>query len=88
MKATDWRVNSLLKALHRLLKDTPARRNYYEAVRTKDGPMPLKFCKTRRMEHRIVLERAWDVLPEMTKYVEAAQLKKFPDTKTKSFRYQ
>ena len=47
--------------------------------------MPLKFCKRRRMEQRIVLERAWDVLPEVIKYVKAAQLKKFPDTKAKSF---
>ena len=30
VEATDWQVNSLLKALHQLLKDTPARRDDYD----------------------------------------------------------
>ena len=48
MEATHWRVNSLLKALHHQLKDTPARRNYYEAVRTKDGPMPFEVLLDKK----------------------------------------
>ena len=86
VEVTDWQVNSLLKALHQLLKDTPARRDdYAEAIGTEDGPMPLKFCKTRWVENRIVLERALEVLPDMAKYIKAVEMKKFPDPKTKSF---
>lgn len=85
VEATDLQVNSLLKALHQLLKDTPARRDYYdEAARTEDGPMP-KFCKTRLVENRIVFERALEVLPDTSKYVKAVEMKKFPNPKTKSF---
>ena len=57
MEATDWQVNSLLKALHQLLKDTPARRDDYdEAVGTDDGFMSLQFCKARWMGNLIVLK--------------------------------
>ena len=47
--------------------------------------MPLKFCKMRWVENRIVLERALEVLPDMAKYIKAVEMKKFPDPKTKSF---
>ena len=47
--------------------------------------MPLKFCKTRWIENRPVLERALEVLTDMSKYVKAVESKKFPDPGTKSF---
>ena len=47
--------------------------------------MPLKFCKTRWIENRPVLERALEVLPDMSKYVKAVESRKFPDPGTKSF---
>ena len=57
VEATDWQVNSLLKALHQLLNDTPARRDDYdEAVGTNDRFMSLNFCKTRWRENLIVLK--------------------------------
>ena len=36
--------------------------------------MPLKFCKMRWVENRIVLERALEVLPDMAKYINAVEM--------------
>ena len=83
---TKWKLDSFLKALHQLLKNSPARReDYRKAVGSNDSPMPLKFCKTRWIENRPFLERALEILPEMSKYVKAIESKKFPDPGTKSF---
>ena len=47
--------------------------------------MPLKFCKTKWVENRVLFERALKVLPDMAKYVKAVEIKKFPNPKTKWF---
>ena len=49
--------------------------------------MPLKFCKTRWVENRIVFERALEVLPDMAKYIKAMEMKTFPNPNTKSFDF-
>ena len=71
--------------MHQLLKDSPARREDYVKAVGEDSPMPLKFCPTRWVENRPVLERALEVLPNMATYVKAVQERKYPNPGTKSF---
>ena len=55
--AVNWNVNSTLKALYRILKDSPARRADYSSV-TGSTLFPLKFCSTRWVENTSVAQRA------------------------------
>ena len=83
----EWKLESLLRALYQILKDSPARREGYgKAIESENSPMPLKFCKTRSVENIPLLERGLEVLPNMSKYVKAVEEKKFPDPDTKCFK--
>lgn len=85
MERTDWKVDSVLRAMYQLLKDTPARREDYEKTVGSGSPKPLKYCQTRWVENVPVLERALDVLPYMSAYVRSVNEKVCPKPNTKSF---
>lgn len=45
VESTNWKLDSFLKALHQILKDSPAQHeDYRTAIACNDSPMPLKFC--------------------------------------------
>ena len=86
INSTGWNLSSKFSAFHRLFEDSPARRDDYCSILDEDSPlMPLKHCPTRWMENVIVLERAFELLPNMKAFVKAAQKKAIPDPKTKMF---
>lgn len=72
-KAAGWSVNSQLRALYNLFKDSPARRSHYTSV-TSSTVFPLKFCQVRWAENSKVAERALSILPHVKKYVSSAKL--------------
>jgi hypothetical protein len=72
-KAAGWSVNSRLRALHNLFKDSPARRAQFTSV-TSSTLFPLKFCQVRWVENNKVANRALIVLPHVKKYVSSAKL--------------
>ena len=82
--ATRWDVDEVLSALHKLFKDTPARRADYEAV-TNQCLYPLKFVKHRWVENAKVCQRAVDLLPHIKIYVRAVTKGKVKHPGTKSF---
>lgn len=85
MEATGWKVDGVLRAIHQLLNDTPARREHYEKIVGTDAPKPLKYCQTRWVENVPVLERALEVLPHMSAYARSVNDKVCPNPDTKSF---
>ena len=72
-KAAEWSVNSYLRGLYYLFKDSPARRAQYTEA-TSSTLFPLKFCQVRWVENNKVAERALAVLPHVKKYVSCAKL--------------
>lgn len=71
MKATGWDIEELLRSLHYLFKDSPARRNDFIGA-TGTHVFPLKFCACRWLENIPVVQRAVDIWPDLCTYVEAA----------------
>ena len=72
-KAVNWNVNSTLRGMYRLFKDSPARRADYTKM-TGSTVFPLKFCSTRWVENRNVAERALDTFKHVEKFVKASKL--------------
>lgn len=79
-KQTDWKLDSLLRALHNLFKYSPSRRASFIDL-TGTSEFPLKFCATRWVENLSVSERALKVFENIKKYVEHNS-KCLPDTLT------
>lgn len=67
---TMWNVENVLKAMHTLFHNVPARREDYEKV-TKSTLFPKPFCGHRWLENLPVAERALDVWPSLILYVDA-----------------
>ena len=67
-KKAGWKVNETLRGMHRLFKDSPARRSDYTEV-TCSTQFPLKFCTTRWVENVSVSQRAIAVVDNIKKYV-------------------
>lgn len=84
MDSVDWQIDRILKAMHRLFKDTPARRDDYVTA-TGSSIFPHQFCKHRWLENAKVSQRAQDILSDLEVYVNHVKTKKLPDPKTESF---
>ena len=67
-QTTGWNVNSLLKAVYTLFKDSPARRALYIKF-SGDEKFALKFCAVRWSENSKVADGAIEVYSDMTKFV-------------------
>ena len=68
-QATTWNIDSLLRALHYLFHNSPARTEDYVKL-TDSTQLPLKFCSTRWLEDTPVAERAMLIWPKIVKYVQ------------------
>ncbi|XP_041929488.1 uncharacterized protein LOC121693855 isoform X1 [Alosa sapidissima] len=79
-----WNVDKILKAMHTLFHNVPARREEYEQV-TKSTLFPKPFCGHRWLESLPVVERALEVWPSLMLYMDAVHNKQLPNPKTASF---
>ncbi|KAJ8399436.1 hypothetical protein AAFF_G00411480 [Aldrovandia affinis] len=79
-----WGLDRLLKAMHTLFNNVPARREDYMQV-TKSSVFPLSFCAHRWVENLPVVERALAVWPSLLIYMEAVRTKKVPNPGTGSY---
>nr|XP_043905538.1 uncharacterized protein LOC122784359 [Solea senegalensis] len=86
MKAgfTAWQIDKLLRALHFLFHNVPARREDYTNI-TGSSCFPLSFCGHRWVENVPVAERFLEVWPMIRKYVDAAEAKKVQKPNTASY---
>ena len=64
--ATDWNIDGILRALHCLFEDSPARREDYTSI-TESTVFPLNFCATRWVEDDKVAQRALEIWPNVEK---------------------
>ena len=71
-----WSLVKQARGLYSLFHDSPARRAEFSML-TGCSTFPLRFCATRWVEDLRVVERALQLLPDVTKYVNAV-LKKPP----------
>ena len=68
IQKTGWNLESLLRAIWYLFKDSPARRSDFKKI-TKTNVFGLKFCSTRWVEDICVVERAIKIWPHLVTYV-------------------
>ena len=66
--ATGSKVNAVLRAMHNMFKDIPARRADYITV-TGSNKFALKFCQVRWVENHDVAKRALKVFDDLKKYM-------------------
>ncbi|CAM4570171.1 unnamed protein product [Leuciscus chuanchicus] len=81
---TMWQMDKLLRALHYLFHNVPARREDFTAL-TGSTSFPLPFCGHRWIENVPVAERAVQVWPMVMMYVDAVKQKKLPNPSTASY---
>lgn len=79
-----WKLEKVLRALHILFHNTPARREDLTAL-TKCKTFPLPFCGHRWLENLPVVERALEFWPSVTMYMDAVRKKKLPNPGTASY---
>lgn len=79
-----WQLEKVLKAIHILFHNVPARREDFTTF-TKAAKFPLAFCSHRWLENLPVAERALEVWPSLTIYVDAVRMRKLPNPGTASF---
>ena len=86
MKAgfTAWQIDKLLRALHFLFHNVPARREDYTNI-TGSSCFPLSFCGHRWVENVPVAERVLEVWPMIQTYVNAAENKRVQKPNTASY---
>ena len=72
--ASDFEVSKTLSSAHKLFDDTPARREDYVTV-TQSTVFPEKFCNHRWLENLPAALRMLEILPNLKKYVNAAENK-------------
>ena len=68
MLKTSWGIDSVLKALHNLFSESPAKREYFFKL-TGTETFPLPFCGHRWLENKQVAERALEIWPHITTYI-------------------
>ena len=68
MKQTNWGIDLLLRSLYNLFNETPARREDYTKI-TGCKVFPLQFCGHRWLEDKKVAERALEIWPQITTYI-------------------
>ena len=84
--ASEWMIDSLLRSLYYLFKDSPAKSEKFQEI-TKEQWFPLQFCSTHWFEDVPVAERAIEIWPAITMFIsklENGPKKDIP--KTKSFK--
>ncbi|XP_062374792.1 uncharacterized protein LOC134062699 [Sardina pilchardus] len=81
---SSWQVDKILRALHTLLHNVPARREDYEKT-TRSTRFPLAWCGHRWLENLPVVERALDIWSSMLVYTNAVRRKELPNPGTASF---
>lgn len=69
IKAAKWEIVEVLRALFNLFHNVPARRAVYKEASGADL-FPLSFCGIRWLENAGVAERAQEIIPHVSKYVE------------------
>jgi hypothetical protein len=79
-----WQLEKVLRALHTLFHNTPARREDCCSL-TESSVFPLPFCGHRWIENLPVVDRAITIWPMMVKYVDAVTQKKLPNPRTSSY---
>ncbi|XP_063753652.1 uncharacterized protein LOC134873747 isoform X2 [Eleginops maclovinus] len=77
-------VDKILRALHTLLHNVPARREDYEKT-TRSTRFPLAWCGHRWLENLPVVIRALDIWSSMLVYTNAVRRKELPNPGTGSF---
>ena len=84
-QSSGWNIDGVLRALHYLFRDAPARAaDYTEISGSKE--LPKRFCSTRWLEDTAVAERAISIWPNVKKYVtETLRLPKNKIPKIQSF---
>ena len=65
IKQTNWGIDLLLRSLHNLFNETPARWEDYTKI-TGSGVFPQQFCGHRWLEDKKVAERALEIWPNIT----------------------
>ena len=70
-KTSTWNINSVLRALYTLLKDSPARRADYIRI-TASSTFPKKLCQVRWAENAEARDRALEVFDNVKKYIAEA----------------
>lgn len=78
LMTVNWELNSFLRNMYYLFKDSPARRAQFTAV-TGSTVFPLKYCTVRWLENVHCLERALEVFHHIKAYVANAKL---PESKS------
>ena len=84
----DLKVDRVLKSVHTLLYDTPARREEFVKYAYSDNDdvkFPLPFCSHRWLENVSVCDRAMHMYIPISKYVKSVVEKKSKNPKTQSF---
>lgn len=81
---TMWQLDKLLRAMHTLFHNVPARREDYSAA-TESTVFPLPFCGHRWIENLSVVERAIEVWPSLQQYMDVVRKKKLLNPGTASF---
>nr|XP_055062823.1 uncharacterized protein LOC129445852 [Misgurnus anguillicaudatus] len=79
-----WQLEKVLRALHILFHNTPARREDFTTL-TKCTKFPKTFCGHRWLENLPVVERALEIWPSVTMYIDAVRKKKLPNPGTASY---
>ena len=68
IKQTNWEIDLLLRSLHSLFNETPARREDYTKI-TGSRVFPQQFCGHRWLENKKVAERAFEIWPNITVFI-------------------
>lgn len=79
-----WQLDKVLRAMHTLFHNTPARKEDF-TVLTKMTKFPMPFCGHRWLENLPAVERALEVWPSVTMYMDALKTKRLPNPGTSSF---
>ena len=79
-----WKLDAILKAMFKIFKDTPARRQDFTKA-CDSSAFPLQFCKHRWLENATVAMRAIECIENLQTYIKQVNEKKFTDPKTVSY---
>lgn len=79
-----WQLDKVLRAMHTLFHNTPARREDF-TVLTKITQFPLPFCGHWWLKNLPAVERALEICPSVTMYLDAVRTNRLPYPETLSF---
>ena len=67
--SSGWKIDGVLRWMWNLLKESPARREIYKEI-TNGNVYPLSYCNTTWCENKQTTERAAEIWPKCSKFVE------------------